>query len=70
VKQAVGAVLVLGALWMGYQAFDEWRLLNSMGVGADFLAVLGGPSKQEAVVKGVICIVALVIGIGFLNDGD
>jgi hypothetical protein len=41
-----------------------------MGVGADFLAVLGGPSKQEAVVKGVICIVALVIGIGFLNDGD
>ncbi len=67
-KQPVGAVLVLGALWFGYLAFDEWRTLDQLGVFGDLSAALGGPSKEGAIVKGVISLVALVIGLGFLGD--
>jgi hypothetical protein len=54
---------------MGYAAFRDYQTLNSMGGFGDLIGALGGPSKQDAIVKGVISVVALVIGIGFL-DGD
>ena len=67
-KQPIGAVLVLGSLWMGWEAFKEWRLLNELGVIGDLSAAFGGPSEEDAIVKGVICVVALVIGVNFLGD--
>ncbi len=68
-KQIFGAILILGALAMGYAAFRDYQLLNDMGGLGDLIGAIGGPSKQDAIVKGVISVVALVIGIGFL-DGD
>ena len=68
-KQPIGAVLVLGSLWMGYQAFEEWQALDNLGFIGELSAAVGGPSKQDAIVKGVICVVALIIGINFL-EGD
>lgn len=53
---------------MGWEAYKEWQLLNNLGVFGDLSPVFGGPSKQDAIVKGVICVVALVIGLGFLGD--
>lgn len=68
-KQIFGAILILGALAMGYAAFRDYQALNSLGGFGDIIGALGGPTKQDAIVKGVISVVALVIGIGFL-DGD
>ena len=67
-KQPIGAVLVLGSLWMGWEAFKEWRLLNELGVIGELSAAFGGPSKEDAIVKGVVCVIALVIGVNFLGD--
>ena len=52
------------------QGSERWqgRLLNELGVIGDLSAAFGGPSEEDAIVKGVICVVALVIGVNFLGD--
>lgn len=68
-KQIFGAILILGALVMGYAAFRDYQALSDLGGFGDLIGALGGPSKQDAIVKGVISVVALVLGLVFL-DGD
>ena len=63
-----GVILMLGALIGGYDAFEKWQMLDSMGGLGDLSAAFGGPSKQDAVVQGVICVVAAAFGYA-LFDG-
>ena len=69
-KQAVGAVLLLGSLYYGWEAYQEWQSADDWGVLGGIAEVFGGPSKEDAVVQGLICVVALVIGATFLGAED
>ena len=69
-KQIFGAILIIGALVVGYDAFKEWQAVEKLGALAGLSEALGGPSKQDAVVKGVISLVALVIGLAFMDDSS
>jgi hypothetical protein len=68
VKQAFGAILILGSLAFGWEAFREWQALNDLGGFGTLIGAMGGPSKEDAIVKGVISAVAMILGIGLLNS--
>lgn len=67
-KQIFGAILILGSLAFGWQAFREWQMLNDLGGFGTFIGAIGGPSKEDAIVKGVISAVAMVLGLGLLDS--
>ena len=62
-----GVILILGALVGGYNAFEKWQMLNNLGGLGELSAALGGPSKQDAVVQGVICVVAAAFGYALID---
>jgi hypothetical protein len=69
-KQIFGALLLLGALVLGLEAFQQFRGAQTFTdfMGGDILGFAGG-QKEAAIMTGIVALVMAGLG-GFFLDQD